>query len=139
MSLDVLIFILVLSNLVLVSLGSYFAVRIYSSRERIREGIMREANTYLQNQMDSIKEHPEALSKLLKPVVQKLISDISSEMKSQGPETALSTEQGNPMVNLGMAFIPKKYQFLAQLGLGLLNSRKSSTGPESKNGKNPFE
>ena len=89
--------------------------------------------------MDSIKEHPEAMSKLLKPIVQKLISDMSAEMKPQGPETALSTDQGNPLMNLGLTFIPKKYQFLAQLGLGLLNSRNNSHPGGPKNEKNPFE
>ena len=138
MSLDVLIFILVLSNLVLVSLGSYFAIRIYSSRERIREGIIREANTYLQTQMDSIKEHPEALVKLFKPVITKMLSDLSAE-SAKGSTEMIPQDTSNPLMSLGLTFVPKKYQFLAQLGLGLLNSRKSSTGPESKNGKNPFE
>ena len=138
MSLDVLIFILVLSNLVLVSAFAYFAIWAYHSRERIRDRVVREANSYLQTQMDSIKEHPEALVKLFKPVLTKMLSDLSTESAKSSTEM-VPQDTGNPLMSLGLSFVPTKYQFLAQLGLGLLQSRKSSTGPVQKDGKNPFE
>lgn len=138
MNINEIILVLVLSNTVFVSAFAYYAIRIYLSRERIREAVIREANTYLQTQMDSIKEHPEALVKLFKPVLTKLLSDLSAESGKSSTEM-VPQDSGNPMMALGLSFVPKKYQFLAQLGLGLLQSRKSSTGPAEKNGKNPFE
>ena len=113
-------------------------VFLYHIRSKIKEMIIAQLNLYVQSQIDSLRQNPDAMVKLLKPVITKMLSDLSIESGKSSTEM-IPQDSSNPMMALGLSFVPKKYQFLAQLGLGLLQSRKSSTGPVQKDGKNPFE
>ena len=113
----------------------------YIYRKWFREKILREVNLYVQSQVESIRQNPEALAKLLNPVIQKLLADMTKGMDSKITQgTALQEMSGNLIQDVGLSFLPKKYQAPASLLLRLFGNRiNPSSNNDNKDSKSPFQ
>ena len=116
----------------------------YIYRGRLRQRVLEEVNLYVQSQVESVRQNPEALAKLLGPVIQKLLADMTKSMNTgiSGPSTDLQNPllNGNLIQDVGLSFLPKKYQAPASLILRLFGNRiNPSSNSDNKDSKSPFQ
>ena len=113
----------------------------YIYRGRFRQRVLEEVNLYIQSQVESIRQNPEALAKLLNPVIQKLLADMTKGMKGDVPSPGgLGEMGGNFIQDVGLSFLPKKYQAPASLILRLFGNRiNPSSNNDNKDSKSPFQ
>ena len=114
---------------------------LYLARKSILSRLEYWANSYINRQTESIRANPEALAKLLNPVIQKLLADMTKSMKGDVPSPgSLSEMGGNLIQDVGLSFLPKKYQAPASLILGLFGKRiNPSSNSDNKDSKSPFQ
>ena len=99
------------------------------------------ANSYINRQTESIRANPEALAKLLNPVIQKLLADMTKGMKGDVPSPGSLGEMGGNLIqDVGLSFLPKKYQIPASLLLRLFGNKfNPSSNNDNKDSKSPFQ
>ena len=114
---------------------------LYLSRKSILSRLEYWANSYINRQIESVRANPEALAKLLNPVIQKLLADMTKSMKGDVPSPgSLSEMGGNLIQDVGLSFLPKKYQAPASLLLRLFGNRiNPSSNNDNKDSKSPFQ
>jgi len=113
----------------------------YIYRGRFRQRVLEEVNLYVQSQVESIRQNPEALAKLLSPVIQKLLADMAKGMKGDVPSPGSLGEMGGNLIqDVGLSFLPKKYQIPASLLLRLFGNKfNPSSNNDNKDSKSPFQ
>lgn len=113
----------------------------YIYRGRFRQRILEEVNLYVQSQVESVRQNPEALAKLLNPVIQKLLADMTKGMKGDVPSPGnLGEIGGNLIQDVRLSFLPKKYQIPASLLLRLFGNKfNPSSNNDNKDSKSPFQ
>ena len=113
----------------------------YIYRGRFRQRILEEVNLYVQSQVESVRQNPEALAKLLGPVIQKLLADMTKGMKGDVPSPGSLGEMGGNLIqDVGLSFLPKKYQIPASLLLRLFGNKfNPSSNNDNKDSKSPFQ
>ena len=113
----------------------------YIYRGRFRQRILEEVNLYVQSQVESVRQNPEALAKLLNPVIQKLLADMTKSMNSSSSQLGAVQEMGGNLIqDVGLSFLPKKYQIPASLLLRLFGNKfNPSSNNDNKDSKSPFQ
>lgn len=140
MSYEILIIVAVVVNLGITLVGFYLAYCLYSKRQEIKTRILEELNIYIQAQAESIRQNPKAIVELLKPVIPELLAELAKNVNTDvSPGAALQDNATNPLGNLGISLLPKKYQILAQLILPFI-MKQSPISPKKDKGdsNNPF-
>ena len=114
---------------------------LYLSRKAILSRLEYWANSYINRQIESVRANPEALAKLLNPVIQKLLADMTKSMKGDVPSPGSLGEMGGNLIqDVGLSFLPKKYQAPASLLLRLFGNRiNPSSNNDNKDSKSPFQ
>jgi hypothetical protein len=114
---------------------------LYLSRKSILSRLEYWANSYINRQIESVRANPEALAKLLNPVIQKLLADMTKSMKGDVPSPGSLGEMGGNLIqDVGLSFLPKKYQAPASLLLRLFGNRiNPSSNNDNKDSKSPFQ
>ena len=114
---------------------------LYLSRKAILSRLEYWANSYINRQIESVRANPEALAKLLNPVIQKLLADMTKSMNSSSSQLgAVQEMSGNLIQDVGLSFLPKKYQIPASLLLRLFGNRiNPSSNNDNKDSKSPFQ
>jgi len=114
---------------------------LFLSRKSILSRLEYWANSYINRQIESVRANPEALAKLLNPVIQKLLADMTKGMKGDVPSPGNLGEMGGNLIqDVGLSFLPKKYQAPASLILRLFGNRiNPSSNNDNKDSKSPFQ
>ena len=128
-------------NVGLTSFISASILILYLARKSILSRLEYWANSYINRQIESVRANPEALAKLLNPVIQKLLADMTKGMDSKNTQgAALQEMSGNLIQDVGLSFLPKKYQIPASLLLRLFgNKLNPSSNNDNKDSKSPFQ